>query len=230
LNTRRHRLAAAILACLLATAPAAATAQDASPSAADDLELVESSGTRLVYSVPGSELGRYTKVVLLDSHVAFRDNWQKEYNRQSPFALRVDEKDMQRIRDELATDLKAVFSESLTEAGYEVTTEAGPDVLVIWPAIINLSVTAPDVRTPERRETIVHSAMRMTLFMEFYDSTTQALIGRIIDAEAAEPGGNFMWAHQGSNKSQAKRVFQQWADDLQSLLDDARSSASGDND
>ena len=39
---------------------------------------------------------------------------------------------------------------SLENAGYAITTEAGDDVLVLRPAIIDLDITAPDTRTPGR--------------------------------------------------------------------------------
>jgi hypothetical protein len=58
----------------------------------------------------------------------------------------------------------------LEEDRYAVVDEAGEDVLLIRPAIINLDVNAPDTPQAGRSMTYVASAGEMTLYLEAYDS------------------------------------------------------------
>ncbi len=65
----------------------------------------------------------------------------------------------------------------MTEKGFPVVDEAGPDVLLLRPALINVDVAAPDIMTAGMQNTYVRSAGAMTLYMEMYDSATSTLIG-----------------------------------------------------
>ena len=88
------------------------------------------------------DLGVYNRVLLVDATVAFKKHWQRDQNRSR---IKVNTKDMEKIKTGLAELFEQVFAEKLSEAGYELTEERAEDVLVVRPAIINLDVYAPDV-------------------------------------------------------------------------------------
>lgn len=187
----------------------------------EGMTLVKQTRTRVVYAMPGATLEAYSKVALLDCYVAFEKNWQRDQNRSATFDRRVSTSDMERIKADLAEEFRRVFTEQLTEAGHEVVDKAGPDVLVVRPAIVDLKVTAPDVRTAGFSRVIVDSAGQMTLFMELFDSETSAIIARVMDARA-DRGGLPVRADRGSNKMAADRILRSWADELATHLAEAR--------
>lgn len=169
----------------------AAAAEQMPETTTDGLVLMDDTKLRAVYVEPGATLAQYTKVSLLDCYVAFRKNWERDHNRNSmSLGGRVTAADMEKIKKIVADEFRSVFTAELQDkGGYEIVDYAGDDVLVVRPAIIDLDVAAPDTRAAGRSRTVVASAGQMTLYMELFDSSTGAIIARIIDPQAADRGG-----------------------------------------
>ncbi|MGD9021723.1 MAG: DUF3313 family protein, partial [Lysobacterales bacterium] len=111
----------------------------------EGMMLVKDSDLATVYADPGADLGIYTRIWLEDATVAFKKNWQRDQNR--GHSIKVRNSDMDRITEDVATIFSEVFTEALTKGGYELAAEAGADVLVAKPAIVDLDVVAPDIRS-----------------------------------------------------------------------------------
>jgi hypothetical protein len=207
------------LVALMVVAAMPLRAEDELPKTTHDgLELLSDTKVYAVYARPGASLAPYTKVALLDCYVAFRKDWERDYNRDVTFDRRVRAEDMERIKSGLAEEFKAVFTDELSKGGYEIADKTGDDVLIVRPALVNLDVTAPDLQTPSRSHTYVTSAGSMTLYMELFDSVTGDIIARIIDPEASDRGGFRMEANRVTNKGEADRILRKWARLLRSHL------------
>ncbi len=89
---------------------------------------------------------------------------------------------------------------------------ADDDILVLRPAIMDLVVTAPDVDSASRGRTYTASAGAMTLYMEFYDSVTSSILGRVVDRQNARDTGMMQISSKVHNKAEADRMFRKWAD------------------
>ena len=205
-------------------------AADAFPQVSPDgLQLHHSTQFNAVYLKPGATFSQYKRLALLDCYVDFAKNWERDYNQDQPgLEGRITPEDMNRIKAEVATEFKSVFTEELqTKGGYQIVDVAAPDVLILRPAILNLMVTAPGVDTPDMGFTVVASAGQMTLYLELWDSTTNTILARVIDTEA-DPGGVAMVADRVSNKVAGDRILKHWADLLRQRLDQVRGTTSGD--
>jgi hypothetical protein len=218
-----------LLILLLAVFLAApAVAKDKLPETTHDgLQLKHHTELAAVYLKPGESLEGYDRLMITDVYVAFKKNWQRNYNRDvMGLDGRVSDKDVETIKNRLAKEFIVVFTKELQdEGGYEVVDEAAKDVLTLRPAIINLVVNAPDVDRVGMSRTFVASAGEMTLYMELYDSMTGDILARVIDVEAA---GNHGIAHMSSrltNKAEADRVLANWADTIRDSLDDVNKAA-----
>jgi len=225
--TSSSRYATQLLAgfALVALLITPAIAKDKLPEVSEDgLHLMKDSKARVVYAKPGATLDPYTKVMLVDCFVAFRDDYKHDYNlEQMGLSGRINDKDIEKIKTELADEFKKKFTEVLTKDGHAVVDEAGPDTLLVRPAIINLYVTAPDVRANFSR-VIVDSAGQMTLYMELYDSATNTLLARVVDPQA----DNKAFAEAAtrvSNKAAADRIIKRWASLLSEHLGDVKQKA-----
>lgn len=198
-------------------------AKEAPPrTSPEGLELQKSSKNRLVYVKPGASLAQYDKVAILDCYVEFEKDWEKDYN-SSRVGLedRVTDKDVERMKTGLADRFKKVFTTELQdEGGYQVVDAAAPDVLVLRPALINVEVNAPDLMTADFGGTVVRSAGQMTLYLELWDSATNTLIARVMDAEVDD--GFAKAATRATNTAAADRILREWADELRKHLDAAR--------
>lgn len=208
--------AVAVLSLVLA---AAAAASDALPEVSHDgLHLLKGTKLRAVYMKPGANLDSYNKVALLACYVAFNKNWQRNQNDEAiGLSDMISDKDMARIRTDLATEFNKVFTDVLTKAGHQMVTSGGTGVLIVQPAIVNLEVTAPDTMSPGMEQTFSASAGQMTLYMQLYDGKTGDIIARIIDPEVA---GDDMVRISNSvtNLAAAEEVLRRWATILSSHL------------
>lgn len=190
----------------------------------DGLHLLKDTKARVVYAKPGATLEPYTKVMLVDCFVAFRDDYQHDYNLdQMGLSGRITDKDIEKIKENLADEFKKKFTEVLTKSGHPVVDETGPDVLLLRPAIINLYIEAPDVRSGFSR-VIVDSAGQMTLYMELYDSATSTLLARVVDPQADDKAFAQV-ANRATNKVAADRIIKNWASLLSAHLSDVKQKA-----
>lgn len=202
---------------------------DAPQETPQGLKLVTNTAHRLVYLADDADLHQYTRVWIIDCAVAFEKNWQRNYNRhERSLDLKVSDKDMERIKSDLAAEFRKQFTKVMTARGYEVVSEAAPDVMIIRPAIINLQVTAPDTRSATRTQTYVASAGQMTLYMELYDSVSGAQLAIVEDAKDAGRGMPMMMASRVSNIAAADRMLNSWANELADHLGDVHGEAKAD--
>ena len=188
----------------------------------DGLSRIEAKHVDAVYWADGATLEGYTKVGLLECSVAFRKDWMRDYNRDNlDLSNQVRPDDMQRIQDQLAEEFNKEFVKVLRDGGYEVVDNVDEDVLLIRPAIVNLDVAAPDLRNASMSRTFTASAGEMTLYMELYDSATNAKIGEVMDRQQARDTGHFQIADSVTNRSEARQILRKWANLLVKALDEA---------
>lgn len=179
----------------------------------DGLHLVKGTKAAVVYAKPGASLDGYTEVMLVDCFVAFKKNWEHDYNLNAVgLEGRVSDKDAEKIKTELAAEFKTVFADELTKKGHTVVDKEGDGVLLVRPALINVDVYAPDVSNRMGR-TLIRSAGEMTLYMELYDSATNSILARVIDPQA-DDGAFAKEANRVTNKAAADRILRHWADML----------------
>jgi len=204
-----------------------AQAKDAPPQVTEDgLQLTKSTKTRLVYVKPGATFSQYDRVAILDCYVEFEKNWERDYN-SSRVGLegRVSDKDVERIKTDLAAEFKKVFVDELqNKGGYQVVDVAAPDVLLLRPALLNVEVNAPDVMSADIGRTVVRSAGQMTLFLELWDPATKTLLARVMDAQEDDPAFAQM-ANRVTNKAAADRILREWAEELRKRLDTVKGKA-----
>lgn len=217
--------AACCAATLLALAPVGgAAAKDEPPQVSPEgLQLQKSTKNRVVYVKPGATFNQYDKVAILDCYVEFEKDWQKDYN-ESRVGLedRVTDQDVERMKAGLAAEFKKEFVKELQDkGGYQVVDQAAPDVLVLRPALINVEVNAPDLMSAGFERTVVRSAGQMTLYLELWDSATNTLLARVLDAEA-DDNAFAQEANRVTNTAAADRILKQWASELRKRLDEVR--------
>lgn len=186
----------------------------------DGLMLVKDSKADVAYILPEAEFAPYDRFMILEPAVAFRKNWERDFNRSS--TRRVRDSDMQRIKTGMAELFLEVVTQELQESGYAIVEEPGEDVMLLRPAIVNLDVTAPDLRSASRTRTYVASAGSASLYIELYDSISGQILARAIDSKEARDHGSFRWATAASNRSEARKMLRRWAEMLVERLEAVR--------
>ena len=228
MKTGKFALLVGMCAVLAVGSVSSVLAKDAPPETTPEgLVLQKSTKSRIVYLKPGATFTQYNRVAILEPLVDFEKDWQKDYN-SSRMGLdgRVSDKDIERMKAGLAAEFNKVFTKELQDkGGYQVVTTAAPDVLVLRPALLNVEVNAPDIMTAGINATVVRSAGQMTLFLELWDSSTNTLLARIMDA-AADNDSFAKQANRVTNTQAADRILGDWAHELRVRLDEIKGKTS----
>lgn len=184
----------------------------------DGLKAIEDSDVGAAFIDPDADFSVFRRVAILQPYVAFQSNWQRSQNRSRSGNVRAS--DVERIKEDVADLFLQVFTDRLEGAGYDVVNYAEEDVLILRPAVIDLDITAPDVRSAGRSRTHTATAGAATLFVELFDSYSGDLIGRAVDRRAARSSGGFsVRSNRVTNRADARREFRVWADTLIEFLD-----------
>jgi len=225
-NSKKKIALIAVLSALVGTFSIAQAADDDWPPkvTSDGLNLVEGTKAAAVWVLDGADFSEYDSVMILDVGVAFKKDWRRDYNKNEiSLDRKVSKSDAEKIKQRVADEFKKVFTAELTKAGYTVADYdvklAEDYILVLRPAIMDLVVTAPDTNQMGRGRTYTASAGAMTLYMEFYDSVTSSLLGRVVDRQNARDNGMMSISSRMMNKVEADRLFKKWAGLLITKMD-----------
>ena len=197
----------------------------------DGLDLVRSDKHSAVYAKPEAQLDIYDEFAIVPCEVAFRKNWQRDYNSSHRSSgQQIKERDIDRIKRELGEECTTFFTDALSEEpSYNLVTEwqQGQDVLLVRPNIVNLNITSPDVSSPSMTRSYSASAGSMTLYLELIDAETSEVLVRAYDSKA-DPDSFVNYANKITNRQAADRMLKKWATRLREAMDAVmRSSASG---
>lgn len=218
-----------LLATLL-TLGCASTSETVPTTTPDGLDLVRSDKHSAVYVKSEAQLDIYDEFAIVPCEVAFRKNWQRDYNSaHRSSGQQIKERDIDRIKRELGEECTAFFTDALSEEpSYNLVTEwqEGQDVLLVRPNIVNLNITSPDVSSPSMTRSYSASAGSMTLYLELIDAETSEVLVRAYDSKA-DPDSFVNYANKITNRQAADRILKNWATRLREAMDAVmRSSAS----
>jgi len=210
----------AIIIALVLTA-GCQSVKEVPPVSLEGMKLEVSKRSTIAYKKEGVNFGEYTKVQILPSQVAFKKNWQRDYNRnQATVSTRIKDEDVLKIKLAVAKLFDQVFKEEFSRAGDNPLVEqAGASTLIIKPAIIDLDVNAPDVKSVGRNRVYVSEAGEATLFLELFDGVSGEILARIVDTEIVGDRSYAKWANRISNTADAKLAFRKWAQKLRVKYD-----------
>jgi len=206
----RHRLSLAAIFVVTALA-GAAIAASTPPPMWDNLVRVPTKKFDAAYILPGADFRPYTKVILDAPEVAFKKDFQRDYNNTTmSLGSRITDSDMREAMERVRTGFEDVFTEAYTQAGWQIATAPAADTLRVHTAVINIDVNAPDQMTAGRSRTFSETAGSAVLVLEVRDSQTNEILGRVADGRVA--GNSSMYIrNRGTNRADFRRLFKLWA-------------------
>jgi len=185
-------------------------APDSDPTYAN-LKPVPDAKVAKAWADPDADFKRYTRFAILEPYVAFKKNWKRDHRM-------VGNSDMERIKKGLANMFVEEFTAVLEDGGFPVVsaggqtvTNAGEDVLVIRPALIDLDVNAPDTMEAGRSVTYVANAGSVTLYLELLDSTSGQMLARAVDRQSGRDEPFLQMSSRVYNSAEARKVIKKWA-------------------
>jgi hypothetical protein len=186
-------------------------AKEAAPTNWDGLVQVKGK-MDLVFVLPGADFRPYNKVMLDRTEVAFKKNWMRDMNDSVGMSRRMSDADAMKIMDAARSGFADIFEEAFREAGYQVVTEPGPDVLRVSTGVLDLYINAPAAIEPVGvSRTYTANAGEATLVVEVRDSQTNALMGRVIDRRETRTSTGMQRSSSVMNKQDFRDLFKSWA-------------------
>lgn len=219
-------LGVAALASGCATmAPSIQTGPDAEISF-DGLHKVDNSQADEAWARPDIDLSGYTKLMPVTAGFQYtptknRGRTQLERNRGGPYVI--DE----RSREQFEDLVSSVFQEEFAKLeNWELVTEPGPDVLIIYGGLLDISSSVPPDDLGSRNRIYVTSIGEATLVLELRDSESGTVLARSVDRRAAERlGGQMFESNSVTNTSEVRRLSRFWAQRLVASLDNFKAAA-----
>jgi len=218
-------LAAVALATL---APAAGAKL---PTTWDGLVEVKAQKLAAVYLLPDADFRAYSQVMFDPSQVAFQKNWQQNYNATTiSLGNQVTNQEVQQDIALAQAGLNKIFAEAFTKEGYQIATAPGPNVARVTVAVLDLTITAPDVGAGFGGNFAI-DAGEAALVVEIRDSVTNQLLGRGLDRRVAgaDEGSGFP-RNAVTNREDFKALFEIWASIAAKGLSELRASSPIDTD
>lgn len=207
---------------MLLTLGCASTSETVPTTTPDGLDLVRSDKHSAVSIKPEAQLDIYNEFAIVPCEVAFRKNWQRDYNSSHRSSgQQIKESDIDRIKRELGEECTAFFTDALSEEPpHNLVTEwqQGQDVLLVRPNIVNLNITSPDVSSPSMTRSYSASVGSMTLYLELIDAETSEVLVRAYDSKA-DPDSFVNYANKITNRQAADRRLKNWATRLPEAMD-----------
>ena len=196
---------------------------DTSPTAEvtfDGLHEVLNSRADKAWARPDVDFSGYSKIMLQGAGVEYRPGGEagRTYaarSRGGPYEVTEEQK----ARFEEA--MREVFAEELQRSErFELVNEAGPDVLLVRGALLDVVSYVPPDNIPGRVDVYLSSVGEATLVIEIRDSITEAILARAIDRDAADDmSGSFMESNRVTNRAEVRRLARRWATSLREGLE-----------
>lgn len=191
------------------------------PAEAIDLSGLEPvSETRLdeAFARSGSALDQYEAVHVTAPEVSFRENWMRDQNRQRSGA-RINEKDMDLIRERVSRQFVSLLEAEFVERGYEVVAEPAAGVLVFDTQVTELDVVGPDTAPATQVQTYSEYSGSMTLVAQLLDGASNELLFWSSDKQRDLQRGFLESRTRVTNSRDFKLKIRSWAEDLFDTLE-----------
>ena len=152
----------------------------------------------------------YSKVQIERATVAFRERWIRDQRWRNGNTIR--EKDVIRIKSDMADLLHDVLSRELSDkGGYTVTDESGTGVMRITPRVVDLDIVAPDRVRDHIGYSLTDSQLSMSLELEVYDSLSGELLATSWQNRDDPYKGYMEWTTSVTNKRAARLMLERWS-------------------
>jgi hypothetical protein len=217
---RRHFTLLTLGGLAFATARPALAAK--APAEWDGLVKVKAKKFGLVYLRPGADFRGYGKVMLDPTEIAFQKTWRRDYNdTRMGQGERLSDKDLAAMAEQGRKGAGEILRKAYADGGYPVVTEAAADVLRVRTALVDITVTAPDLDTAMNVRTYSRDAGGATLVVEARDSLTGSLLGRAVDSRTVDDF-SMEWRNRVSNQIDFQQQMKTWAKNSVKGLDELK--------
>lgn len=219
-------IATLVLLNLFAVSSAVFAAEDLPQKSKEGMDLTLVDGGLAVYRQPDTTFSPYSKVVLLDAYVGFRENWVRDFNRSVLRSGRITDADLEKIKERLAGDFRETFSNTLqNEGGYTLIGAVEEGAIILRPALVDVALASPEATMDSPSLNFnLFGGTGMTMILEVYDAATSSILARIYNREDTFSGADGTVESRSVSRAGENEIFQRWAT---AVLEQLKGDASG---
>jgi hypothetical protein len=213
-------LAFIILSIGCATEPAAIQQGPDAEVSFDGLHKVDNANADAAWARPDFDISSYNKIMLVGAGIEYTPETNKgrtsrDRNRGGPYFM----DDATRERFEKLVG--ETFEDEMRKIeNFTIVDEAGPDVLIVWGGLLDVTSYVPPDNLSGRSEIFISTVGAATLVLELRDSETNTILARSVDRRAAERQSGVMTnSNRVTNASEVRRLVRFWAKRLRDGLD-----------
>ena len=209
-----------ILSAGCATEPAAIQQGADAEVSFDGLHKVDNAQADSAWARPDFDISSYNKIMLEGAGIEYTPETNKgrtsrDRSKGGPYFM----DDATRERFEKL--VRETFAEEMAKSEkFTIVDEAGPDVLVVWGGLLDVTSYVPPDNVAGRSEIYLSTVGAATLVLELRDSETNTTLARSIDRRAAErQSGQMTNSNRVTNSSEVRRLIRFWGKRLREGLD-----------
>jgi hypothetical protein len=215
-----------------AAAPQIQTGQDAETTF-DGLTRVDNTIMDAVWVRPDVDLRSFRKVLFVPVGVSYRDVEPSDPTtalRRSTRSRTTELREFQLDEETKAlfeAEIGAAFSEEVAASEvYEVVDEAGPDVLQIGVALLDVVSRVPPQAATQPR-VYIESVGEATLVLEIRGSMSNSIYLRAVDRRAAARQSEMIESNRVTNASEIRRLGRRWGEIVRKGLETLLAEGAG---
>lgn len=193
-----------LAACLLAGCGYTRLAEERTD---DGLVRVPSRTAGGVYRAPEADFTGYRRIIIEPPTIEFVTDWREHHPE-------VDDAELARLRNDAVKLFSEQFERELVDRGpYEFADSPAPDVLRVMPRVVDLDLPAPDAGNDVGQKTFTPGPVKMQVTGELRDSTSGALLMRVIVFEGQNQYSfnELRLANRSTNVHEMRIGFGKWA-------------------
>ena len=215
-----NRLALLLVVAAVLAGCASSHVIDAGPEAQvsyDGLVRVDHSRVEHFWARPDVDYASYTKIVLADPVIEFRDPGRAGSTGGSTEEFPLSEAD----KKDLELTVKKIFLEALADNQYfTFVEEPGPDVLTLDVRLLDFVALVPKRIDPDDPSLVYFSSVgEMTLVVEAHDSITGEILARAVERRAAGIAAEGIHSSRRNGWAEIKPLARHWAGIIRERLD-----------
>jgi hypothetical protein len=186
----------------------------------DGLHKVDNANADSAWAREDFDISSYNKIMLVGAGIEYTPETNKgrtsrDRNRGGPYFI----DDATRVRFEKL--VSETFEDEMRKIEkFTLVDEAGPDVLIVWGGLLDVTSYVPPDNLSGRSEIFISTVGAATLVLELRDSETNTILARSIDRRAAERQSGVMTnSNRVTNSAEVRRLIRFWARRLRDGLD-----------
>jgi len=159
----------------------------------------------------------FSQIQVHPASVKFRRNWRRDYNLDRNSLMdHISKQDEEKLLASATELFNEEFPKVLPKhSRFALSSNSDNKTLILKPKIVDLVINGPDLKhSRASRQVKVYSAGKATLILEVIDGATGKLLGTIKSRRESPDYHELRNASSVFNRSEAKRMINRWAKDL----------------